>query len=180
MACLGFGAPSCASFLRVSCSRCGAALLRAGLFYIMARIRGGSLGKIIHTTNASTQREQSIRMIAFVLPEFSKALRTEDDTLDMAAFVFAHLKTIANSVDQTALAWEKRDYWVKADAFRRQWAWVDKPSRVLEEQLRRKDLPSLAGVLRELSRVLPPPKSAQKAMRTTPWTGFWKKMFTES
>jgi hypothetical protein len=146
----------------------------------MARIRGGTLGKIIHTTNASTQREQSIRMIAFVLPEFSKALKTEEDALDMAAFVFAHLKTIANSVDQTALAWEKRDYWVKADAFRRQWAWVDKPSRVLEECLRQKDVASLAGALRELSRVLPPPKSAQKKMQTPPWAGFWKKLFAES
>jgi hypothetical protein len=146
----------------------------------MARIRGGTLGKIIRTTNASTQREQSIRMIAFALPEFSKATRTEEDALDLAAFIFAHLKTIANSVDQTALAWEKRDYWVKADAFRRQWSWVDKPSRVLEEYLRQKDIPSLAGVLRELSRVLPPPKSAQKKMQTPPWTGFWRKMFTES
>jgi hypothetical protein len=138
------------------------------------------LGKIIHTTNASTQREQSIRMIAFVLPEFSKALRTEEEALDMGAFVFAHLKTITNSVDQTALAWEKRDYWVKADAFRRQWAWVDKPSHVLEECLRRKDVPSLARTLQELSHILPPPKTAQKKMRTTPWSGFWKNMFTES
>jgi len=119
-------------------------------------------------------------MIAFVLPEFSKALKTEEDALDMAAFVFVHLKTIANSVDQTALAWEKRDYWVKADAFRRQWAWVDKPSRVLEECLRQKDVVSLAGALRELSRVLPPPKSAQKKMQTPPWAGFWKKLFAES
>jgi len=146
----------------------------------MARTQGGILGKIIHTTNASTQREQSIRMIAFVLPEFSKAVRTEEDALDMAAFVFAHLKIISNSVDQTALAWEKRDYWVKADAFRRQWNWVDKPSRVLEECLKRKDVPSLAGALPELSRVLPMPKSAQKKMQTTPWSGYWKKMFAES
>ncbi len=138
------------------------------------------MGKIIHTTNASTQRDQSIRMIAFVLPEFSKALRPEEDTLDMAAFVFAHLKTIANSVDQTALAWEKRDYWVKADAFRRQWAWVDKPLRILEESLRRKDFSSLAGAFQELSRVLPQPKSAQKKMLTPPWSGFWKKLFTDS
>jgi len=119
-------------------------------------------------------------MIAFVLPEFSKAVRTEEDALDMAAFVFAHLKIISNSVDQTALAWEKRDYWVKADAFRRQWNWVDKPSRVLEECLKRKDVPSLAGALQELSRVLPMPKSAQKKMQTTPWSGYWKKMFAES
>ncbi len=119
-------------------------------------------------------------MIAFVLSEFTSGKRAEAEALDMAAFIFDHLKAISNSVDQTALAWEKRDYWVKADAFRRQWVWVEKPLRVLEDCLQRKDVSSLAGALQELTRVLPPPKSAQKKMPAPPWLGFWKKLFSES
>jgi hypothetical protein len=138
------------------------------------------LGKIIHTTNASTVREQSIRMIASVLPEFAVAKRSEADALDLGAFLFANLKNIAGSVDQTALAWEKRDYWVKADAFRRQWGWVEKPLRVLEECLKRKDVPALSGALQELSRVLPPPKSPGRKTQSSAWSGSWKKLFPES
>jgi hypothetical protein len=146
----------------------------------MARTLGGTLGKIIHTTSATTQRDQSIRMIAYLLQELTATKRTGEETLDIAAFIFAHLKVISNSVDQTALAWEKRDYWVKADTFRRQWSWVERPLRSLEEILKRKDITALSGALKDLARVLPPPKTVQKKIATPPWPGFWKKLFSES
>ena len=92
----------------------------------------------------------------------------------------AQLKNLSDSVDQTALAWEKRDYWVKADTFRRQWSWAEKPLRTLKDCLSRKDVPALAGVLKELSRVLPQEKSLPKKLQPLPWSGSWKKMFPES
>jgi hypothetical protein len=146
----------------------------------MARISGGTLGKIIRIINPSTQRAQSIRMIAGMLREYSGPERTGQEALDMAAFILGNLKLLSDSVDQTALAWEKRDYWVKADAFRRQWSWIEKPLHTLKDCLSRKDVPPLAGVLRDLSRVLPPEKSPPKKPPILPWSGAWKKMFPES
>jgi hypothetical protein len=146
----------------------------------MARTQGGNLGKIVRITNPSTQREQSIRMVAYALREYSGSRRAEQETLNMAAFILAQLKTISDSVDQTTLAWEKRDYWVKADAFRRQWSWVEKPFRALNDCLSQKDISALDGVLQELSRVLPPSKSSPKKMHTPPWIGAWNKLFPES
>jgi hypothetical protein len=119
-------------------------------------------------------------MIAGMLREYSGAERTGPVALDMGAFIFGLLKILSDSVDQTALAWEKRDYWVKADSFRRQWSWVEKPSRSLRDCLSRKDVKSLAGILQELSRVLPPEKSPPKKPQTLPWSGSWKKLFPES
>jgi hypothetical protein len=146
----------------------------------MARISGGTLGKIIHVTNPSTQRTQSIRMIASMLGEYSRANRTGQDALDMAAFILGQLKNLSDSIDQTALAWEKRDYWVKADAFRRQWSWVEKPFRTLKDSLSKGDIPALAGILQELSRVLPAEKTIPKKTPVLPWSGSWKRMFPDS
>jgi hypothetical protein len=138
------------------------------------------LGKIVRITNPSTQREKSIRMIASVLQEYSGADRSGREALDMAAFILEQLKVLSNSVDQTALAWEKRDYWVKADAFRRQWSWVEKPFRSLSDCLPRKDVSSLAANLQELARVLPPLKSPPKKIHTQPWSGSWNKLFPDT
>jgi hypothetical protein len=146
----------------------------------MARILGGALGKIVRITNPSTQRTQSIRMIAGMLREYAGADRKGPDALDMAAFIFSHLKSLSDSIDQTALAWEKRDYWVKADAFRRQWSWVEKPMRALKECLPRKEVTGLESILQDLSRVLPAEKSPPKKPPTLPWPGSWAKIFPES
>jgi hypothetical protein len=118
-------------------------------------------------------------MIAGMLREYTGAEKTGTAALDMAAFILGQLKSLLDSVDQTASAWEKRDYWVKADSFRRQWSWIDKPSRSLKDCLARKDVASLDGILQELTRVLPPEKSPPKKPQPLPWAGSWKKMFPE-
>ena len=41
----------------------------------------------------------------------------------LAAIVFV-LRAIAETVEQAALAWEKRNYWLKADRFRLEWEWA--------------------------------------------------------
>ena len=46
--------------------------------------------------------------------------------MEVGAALMESLREISESVNHTAEAWEKRDYWLKADAFRRQWAWVEK------------------------------------------------------
>ncbi len=96
----------------------------------------------------------------------------------MGAFIFAHLKAISNSVDQTALAWEKRDYWVKADTFRRQWSWVEKPLQNLEEILNKRmaRYPVCSGIW--LASFLRQEPSEENG--SPPWPGFWKKIFSKS
>ncbi len=138
------------------------------------------MGRIIRITNPSTQRTQSIRMIAAMLRDYSEAERNGEEALDRAAFIFGQLKNLSDSIDQTALAWEKRDYWVKADAFRRQWAWAEKPYRTLKDCLSRKEVAPIKEILQDLARVLPPEKTPLKKPPILPWSGSWKKLFPET
>jgi hypothetical protein len=60
------------------------------------------------------------------IQEFLRSPKKEPGLFELGAALTASLKEIRDSVDRTAEAWEKRDYWLKADAFRRQWSWVEK------------------------------------------------------
>ena len=50
---------------------------------------------------------------------------------DLAALIVFALREIDAGIDSSAAAWEKRDYYVKADRFRRDWAWVGASERLL-------------------------------------------------
>jgi hypothetical protein len=83
------------------------------------------LGRIIHTTNPTRQRNTALKKMASAIRKFSASDQNDRQTTELAAELVISLQEIRDSVDHTAEAWEKRDYWLKADAFRRQWSWID-------------------------------------------------------
>ncbi len=48
----------------------------------------------------------------------------DDELRDMLAAIVFTLRAIADTIEQAALAWEKRNYWLKADRFRLEWEWA--------------------------------------------------------
>jgi hypothetical protein len=93
------------------------------------------LGRVIHTTNPTRQRAAIIKRMASLLKEYPPLSKTENKEPELAASLVISLQEIRDSVNQTAEAWEKRDYWVKADAFRRQWNWIESNLAGLAESL---------------------------------------------
>jgi hypothetical protein len=53
-----------------------------------------------------------------------KQTEPDDLTRDITAYVILALEEMANSIDVSVEAWEKRGYWVKADRFRLDWEWA--------------------------------------------------------
>jgi hypothetical protein len=84
------------------------------------------LGRVIHTTNPTRQRNLALKKMISSIREFLRSPAQETGLFELAASLTASLQEIYDSVDRTAEAWEKRDYWLKADAFRRQWSWVER------------------------------------------------------
>jgi hypothetical protein len=60
-----------------------------------------------------------------MLRRLSQKKRIDDEARDQAALIVLCLQGMADTVDQTVTAWEKRDYWMKAEHFRRDWEWLD-------------------------------------------------------
>ena len=82
------------------------------------------MSRIINTADPGKLRNQHRRTIAEMLRHLMFKRRFDDETKDMAAALVFALRGIAETVETTVAAWEKRDYYLKADRFRLDWEWV--------------------------------------------------------
>jgi len=83
------------------------------------------MSRIIYTETPGKTRHHYRRSIAEMLRRLSQKDRVDQEAKDQAALIVLCLQGMADTVDQTIRAWEKRDYWMKAERFRRQWTWLD-------------------------------------------------------
>ncbi len=81
--------------------------------------------RIIYTESPGKTRHHYRRSIAEMLRRLSQKERIDQEAKDQAAVIVLCLQGMAETVDQTVLAWEKRDYWMKAERFQREWLWLD-------------------------------------------------------
>ena len=82
------------------------------------------MSRVINTADPGKQRSQCRRTIAEVLRHLMFKRQLDEEAKDMAAALVFALRGIAESVEATTEAWEKRDYFLKADRFRMEWEWV--------------------------------------------------------
>ncbi len=98
------------------------------------------MSRITHIDGTPTQQRNAIRRtIAEILRRCMDKPAVDAETKDMLAFIVFGLRNMDQSIDQSATAWEKRDYYVKADQFRREWLWLPDTASRLEEILRSDD-----------------------------------------
>ena len=83
------------------------------------------MSRIIATEGPGKLRNQHRRTIAEMLRRLSQKSRLDDEVKDQAALIVFCLHRIADTVEQTTDAWDKRDYYMKAERFREQWRWVE-------------------------------------------------------
>lgn len=91
------------------------------------------MGRIVNTASTGKQRNQLRRTIAEILRRLSQKQSVDDDAQNMAAMLVFCLREIDEGIQSSAAAWEKRDYWVKAENFREEWRWVNLMADELED-----------------------------------------------
>lgn len=109
------------------------------------------MSRLLNGPNPGTERNQLRRTIAEALRHLLSKKNLDDEAKDMVALIIYSLHGIAEGVDQSATAWEKRDYFLKADRFRLEWAWVETSANRLEMILRGQLWPDLPAALMELA-----------------------------
>lgn len=82
------------------------------------------MSRIINTASPGKRRNQLRRTIAEMLRHLSFKRELDEEAKDLAAAVVACLRGIAQTIETTTTAWEKRNYYLKADRFRLEWEWV--------------------------------------------------------
>lgn len=103
----------------------------------------------------------------------------DDELQDLLAAVVFVLRDISESVEKTVAAWEKRNYWLKADRFRMEWDWARSESERLSSLL-------IAGDVNDAIRALLPllPKishiqTQQLKEKPTQWHGAWQRLLEQ-
>jgi len=108
------------------------------------------MSRIISTQNPGKLRNQHRRTVAEALRRLSQKRQLDGEAKDLAALIVYAMHGIADTIDQAIEAWEKRDYYMKAERFREKWRWLepaaDELSAVIYEE-RWDDLPAILAQL---------------------------------
>jgi hypothetical protein len=135
-----------------------------------------NLSRIINPDSAGKERTRLTKGVVLAVRELARQNRPDLDSRDLAAFIALALANITQTIDVSVVAWEKRDYWVKADKFRMDWAWA----RLCAEKMKKAVLNDDWGMVAQVSAQI-----AQKLNKVTvppghhlgcPWVGAWNEL----
>lgn len=112
------------------------------------------MSRVIRPDSPSRLRNSILASVRSTLPVLGEA-STDAMLRDRLAFIVLALRQVQASIEPTAEAWERRSYWVKADQFRRSWAWLAPRAEALLAVLRSGDLASARMMAMELEGLLP-------------------------
>jgi len=125
--------------------------------------------------NGAVLRNRLSKSIVKALRLLMQKQEPDEESRDLAAFIVLALEKIAESVETTASAWEKRDYWLKADRFRQDWAWCEARSQALAAALQSDDWAGVAQELALIGQALRGVEVSENNRLGKPWVGAWEK-----
>jgi hypothetical protein len=133
------------------------------------------LSRVINPDSAGKQRNKLVRLVALTVRELLHQPEPNDETRDMAIFIILSLDSIADSIDPSVEAWEKRGYWVKADRFRMEWTWAKKMADEMRKALLVEDWGNIAIIAVQIAQQpqIASIKISPKHRMGTPWVDSW-------
>ncbi len=134
------------------------------------------MGRVINTESAGKDRNTIVRSVVLAIRELMRQPETNSTTYDLAAYIAISLKEIAQTIDASVAAWEKRGYWVKADRFRMDWAWTENYGATMEKAVLADDWGTVALTAAQIAQKLSGTNVPQRNRLGTPWVGAWKRL----
>lgn len=132
------------------------------------------MSRLVNPDGVGKQRARLQKAVALALREL--AGRLDEETHDLAAFIALALREIEVTVEAACEAWEKRGYWLKADRFRRDWAWASLNADKLERLVLEGRWQDLALVVPDLAVHLNKVTLPKRNTLGTPWLGAYAQL----
>ncbi len=109
------------------------------------------MSRIINTGDtAAKRRNKHMRSCAEVIRLMATRGEWDDESKDMSAFLVFSLRDIYATIEESALAWDDKNYWKKAENLRQKWRWSHLTANRLEKLVLGEKWDSVTGVLLEL------------------------------
>ncbi|VAW43120.1 hypothetical protein MNBD_CHLOROFLEXI01-1435 [hydrothermal vent metagenome] len=137
------------------------------------------MSRIIHVNSPTKIRNRNRRSIAEMLRKLMQKPEIDAEAKDMAAMITLLLWEIADGVEQSAQAWEKRDYWMKAERFMRDWEWSPKIGADLEDVIRNEAWDLVPELMADLYPHFGDIQIKSMTRKATLWQGAHKKLLSE-
>jgi hypothetical protein len=84
------------------------------------------MGRIVQTGDTpAKRRNMHRRSCAEVIRLLAERHTIDDEWADMVSFLVFSLRGIGETIEQSARAWDDRNYWKKAEALRHKWRWTN-------------------------------------------------------
>ena len=134
------------------------------------------MSRVINPDSAGKERNRLTKAIVISIRELAKQSDPGDEARDLAAFIALALLSIAEGIDVSVAAWEKRNYWVKADRFRMDWAWAGQMGEKMQIAVIEDDWPSVAMLSAQIAQKLHKVKVSENHRMGKPWIGAWDRL----
>jgi hypothetical protein len=125
-------------------------------------------------------RDSHLRTVAELFRRIASKPGIDQEAKDMLAAIVLLLRNIFESVDQSAKAWEKRGYWLKADRFLREWQWAADHAANLEDVVRNDAWDLVPRLLGDLVPHLSSVKIKKFTRGPSTWQGVYEKLMAET
>jgi len=134
------------------------------------------LSRIISTEGGGKERTRLSKAVIKAIRLLALQQQPDEESRDLAAFISIALNEMYKTVETSVIAWEKKDYWVKADRFRMEWEWCNRTSLAMSKAVLSDDwgtVTSTSGLIaQKLMKIQLPPG----ARIGTPWVGAYKQL----
>jgi hypothetical protein len=132
------------------------------------------LSRIINIDGVGKQRKKLTREIVLSLRKLTQQSEVNDETRDLAAFIALSLDAVFKTIELTVTPWEKRDYWVKADRFRMEWAWSESYAEDMRTAVLADDWGQVAITSAKIAEKLKSVQVPERNRLGEPWHGSWQ------
>lgn len=134
------------------------------------------MSRVINPDSTGKERTRLTKAIVIAIRELVRQSEPNAEARDLAAFIALALQTIAEGIDVSVVAWEKRDYWIKADRFRMEWAWAGQVGEKMKKAVLDEDWGNVAMLSAQIAQKLQKVKVSENHRMGTPWVGAYKQL----
>lgn len=131
---------------------------------------------MINPEGAGKERTQLVRSVVLALRELMQQQATDQKTQDLAAYIALALQAIDETVEVSVAAWEKRDYWLKADRFRMEWAWAGRLGENMRQAVLSEDWLRVAQTAAAVAEKVQSVAVPKRHGLGEPWHGAWERL----
>ncbi len=134
------------------------------------------MSRVIKSGSASKERILLEKGIVLAIRELSAQAGMNNTTRDLLAYIALSLKAIGETIEASVAAWEKRDYWIKADRYRMEWAWASSLGEDMRRAILDEDWAKVVQITAQVTQKLSKTKIGTRNRLGTPWIGSYQKL----